>query len=78
MKAVSVRKTCEGWGGVQSHELHHYYKSVRETSSLTLGEEHRLMVLDIRELRKTLEHSRTEVAGELRGLHIEELYDLYS
>jgi hypothetical protein len=36
------------------------------------------MVLDIRELRKTLEHSRKEVAGEWRGLHIEELYDLYS
>jgi hypothetical protein len=49
-----------------------------ETWSLTLREEHRLRVFKYRVLRRTFGPKRDEVTGEWRGLHNEELNDLYS
>jgi hypothetical protein len=44
----------------------------------TLGEEHRLMVLENRVLRRTVGPNRDEVTRELRKLHNENLNDLHS
>jgi hypothetical protein len=49
-----------------------------ETSSLTLREEHRLMVFENRVLMRIFGPERGEVTGEWRKLHNEELRDLYS
>jgi hypothetical protein len=49
-----------------------------ETWSVTLREEHRLMVLENRVLRGIFVPKRDEVTGEWRRLHNEELNDLYS
>ena len=49
-----------------------------ETWSLTLREEHRLMVFEKRVLRRIFGPKRDEVTGEWRKLHNEELNDLYS
>jgi hypothetical protein len=49
-----------------------------ETWSLTLREEHRLMVIENRVLRRIFGPKRDEVKGEWRKLHNEELRDLYS
>jgi hypothetical protein len=50
----------------------------RETWSLTLREEHRLRVFEIRVLRRIFSSKRDEVTGEWRKLHNEELHNLYS
>jgi hypothetical protein len=47
-----------------------------ETWSLTLREEQRLRVFEIRVLRKISGPKRGEVTVEWRRLHYEELYDL--
>jgi hypothetical protein len=44
---------------------------------LTLGEQHRLRVLENRELRSIFGPKRDEVTGEWRLLSKEELHDLY-
>jgi hypothetical protein len=49
-----------------------------EAWSLTLKEEHRLKVLEIRVLRRIFGPKRDEVTGERRKLHNEELHGLYS
>jgi hypothetical protein len=49
-----------------------------ESLSLTLREEHRLRVFEIRVLRRIFGPKRDEVMGEWRKLHNEELCDLYS
>jgi len=49
-----------------------------ETWSLTLREERRLKVFENMVLRKIFGPKRDEVTGEWRGLHNEELNDLYS
>jgi hypothetical protein len=49
-----------------------------ETWSLALREEHRLRVFENRVLRKIFGPKRDGVTGEWRGLHNEELNDLYS
>jgi hypothetical protein len=49
-----------------------------ETWSLTLREEHRLRVFEIRVLRRIFGHERDEVTGEWRKLHNDELHNLYS
>jgi hypothetical protein len=49
-----------------------------ETWSLTLREEHRLRVLENRELRRIFGPKRDEVTGEWRRLPNKELYDPYS
>jgi hypothetical protein len=49
-----------------------------ETWSLTLREEHRLMVFESRLLRRIFGPNRDEVTGEWRKLHSEELHILYS
>jgi len=49
-----------------------------ETWSLTLREERRLRVFEIRLLRRVFGPKRDEVIGEWRKLHNEELSDLYS
>jgi hypothetical protein len=49
-----------------------------ETWSLTLKEEHRLRVFEIRVLRRIFGPKRDEVTGEWRKLHTEELHNLYS
>ena len=49
-----------------------------ETWSLTLREEHRLMVFENRVLRRVFGPKMDEVTGEWRKLHNEELNDLYS
>jgi hypothetical protein len=46
-------------------------------SSLTLREEGRLRVFEIRVLRRIFGPKRDEVTGEWRKLHNEELNDLY-
>jgi hypothetical protein len=51
---------------------------VYETCSLTLQEEHRLRVLDNRMLRRIFRPKREEVVGGWRGLHREELKNLYT
>jgi hypothetical protein len=43
-----------------------------------MREEHRLRVLNNRALRIVFGLKREEVTGEWRGLHNEELYDMYS
>jgi hypothetical protein len=43
-----------------------------------LREEHRVRVVENTVLRKIFERKRGGVTRELRGLHNEELYDLYS
>ena len=48
-----------------------------ETWSLILREEHRLMVLENRVLRRIFRLKRDEVTGEWRKLHNEEINDLY-
>ena len=48
-----------------------------ETWSLTLREERRLRVFEIRVLRRVFVSKRDEVTGEWRKLHNEELNDLY-
>ena len=48
-----------------------------ETWSLTLREEHSLMVFKNRVLREILDPKGDEVTGEWRRLHNEELQDLY-
>ena len=48
-----------------------------ETWSLTLREEHRLMVFENRVLRRIFGHRRDGVTGEWRKLHNEELNYLY-
>jgi hypothetical protein len=45
---------------------------------VTLREEHRLRVFDIRVLRRIFGPKRDEVTGEWRKLHNEELHNLYS
>jgi len=50
----------------------------RETWSLTLREEHRLMVFENRVLRRIFGPKKNKVTGEWRKLHNEELNDLYS
>jgi hypothetical protein len=49
-----------------------------ETWSLTLREEHRLRVFEIRVLRRIFGLKRDEVTGKWRELHKEVLRDLYS
>jgi hypothetical protein len=49
-----------------------------ETWSLTLMEEHRLRVFEIRVLRRIFGPKRDEVTGEWRKLLSEELHNLYS
>jgi len=49
-----------------------------ETWSLTLREEHRLMVFENTVLRRVFGPKRDEVTGEWRKLHNEELSDLHS
>jgi hypothetical protein len=49
-----------------------------ETWSLTLREEQRLRVFDVRVLKRIFRPKRGEVTGEWRRLHNEELNDLYS
>jgi hypothetical protein len=49
-----------------------------ETWFLTLKEEYRLRVFEIRVLRRIFGPKRDEVTGEWRKLHNEELRDLYS
>jgi hypothetical protein len=49
-----------------------------ETWSLTLREEHRLMVFENRVLRRIFGSKRDEVTGGCRKLHNEELHNLYS
>jgi hypothetical protein len=49
-----------------------------ETSSLNLREEYRLRVFENSVLRKRFRPRREEVTGDWRGLHNEELNDLYS
>jgi len=49
-----------------------------ETWSLTLREECRLRVYENRALTRILEPTKSEVTGEWRRLHNEELNDLYS
>ena len=49
-----------------------------ETWSLTLREEHRLWVLEIKVLRKLFGAKRDEITGEWRKLHNAELHALYS
>jgi hypothetical protein len=49
-----------------------------ETWSLTLREEHRLRVFEIRMLRRIFGPKRYEVTGDLRRLHNEELHNVYS
>jgi hypothetical protein len=49
-----------------------------ETWYLTLREEHRLRVFEIRVLRRIFGPKRDEVTGEWRKLHNEELHILYS
>jgi hypothetical protein len=49
-----------------------------ETWSLTLREEHRLMVFENRVLGTIFGQKRDEVTGEWRKLHNEELHNLYS
>jgi hypothetical protein len=49
-----------------------------ETLSLTLREEHRLMVLENRVLRRIFGPKRDEVTGGWRKLHNEQLHGLYS
>jgi hypothetical protein len=49
-----------------------------ETWSLTLREEHRLMVFENKVLRRIPGPKRDEVTGEWRKLHNEELHNLYS
>jgi hypothetical protein len=44
---------------------------------LTLKEEHRLRVFENRMLRRISGPKRDEVTGDLRKLHIEELFNLY-
>jgi hypothetical protein len=46
--------------------------------SLTLGEEHRLRVLENRVLRRIFVKKRDEVTGDWRILRNEELHSLYS
>jgi hypothetical protein len=46
--------------------------------SLTLREEHRLRVFENRVLRRIFGPKRFEVTGDVRKLHNEELYNLYS
>jgi hypothetical protein len=48
-----------------------------EAWSLTLREEHRLMVFESKVLRRIFGPKRDEVTGEWRKLHSEELYILY-
>jgi hypothetical protein len=50
----------------------------RETWSLTLGEEHKLRVLENRVLRIIYGPMKDEVIGGWRKLHNEELHNLYS
>jgi hypothetical protein len=49
-----------------------------ETWSLTLREEHRLRVFEIRVLKRIFGPKRDEVTGEWRKLHNEEFRDLNS
>jgi hypothetical protein len=49
-----------------------------ETFSLTLREEHRLIVFENRVLRRIFGPKRDEVTGGWRKLHNDELHDLYS
>jgi hypothetical protein len=49
-----------------------------ETWSLTLRKEHRLKVLQNRELRRIFGPKRDEVTGDWRKLHNEKLHNLYS
>jgi hypothetical protein len=49
-----------------------------ETWSLTLREEHRLIVFENRVLRRIFGQKRDDATGEWRKLHHEELRDLYS
>jgi hypothetical protein len=49
-----------------------------ETWSLTLREEHSLMVFENRVLRRIFGSKRHEVMGDWRKLHNEELHTLYS
>ena len=49
-----------------------------EIWSLTLREEHRLRVFGNREVRRIFGPKRDKVTGEWRGLHNEELNDVYS
>jgi hypothetical protein len=49
-----------------------------ETWSLTLREEHRLMVFENRVLRRIFGPTKDEVTGGWRNLHYEELHGLYS
>jgi hypothetical protein len=49
-----------------------------ETWSLTLREEHRLMVRENRVLERIFGPQREEVAGGWRRLHNEELHKLYA
>jgi hypothetical protein len=43
----------------------------------SLREEHRLRVIENRELRRIFGHTRDEVTGEWRKLHSGELHNLY-
>jgi hypothetical protein len=49
-----------------------------ESLSLTLKEEHKLRVCENRVLRRIFRQRRNEVTGGWRGLHNEEVHNLYS
>ena len=53
------------------------FVNLRRIESLTLKEERRLRVFEIRVLRGIFGSKRGEVTGEWRKLHIEELNNLY-
>ena len=64
-------------GRLQSHVVRHYCKPVGETWSLALRVEHGMRVLEVTELRRTLEYTSKEVAGERRKMYFEELPSFY-
>jgi hypothetical protein len=56
----------------------HFVLYGRETWSLTLKEERRLIVFENRVLRSIFGFTKDEVTGEWRKFHHQELHDLYS
>ncbi|KAJ4445420.1 hypothetical protein ANN_07225 [Periplaneta americana] len=76
--SFAILAVCNLWMGLFIKQLYYQFFYGCEIWTLTLREEQRLRVFEIKMLRKMIGPKRDELTGEWRKLHNAELHALYS